>query len=436
MKKVLAIILAVVMIVSLAACGSKSGSTAGGKADSAGSISTDPIHIGVVWNQASANSPISIDIIEGYLADMDNKVSGREIVIHTEDTEGNPSVAVEKLIKCVDQYGCKFIIGPNGGAEGTAIKEYAENYLEDVTIIVTSAGASQITYDTPANLFRVCASGAQAGFGLGQYAYEVLGYRKALTVASDYDFTFSQVAGFIYGFVAAGGEIIDRVWFTNNTTDYSSTLASIAQVGSNYDVIFCGAGAGDSLYFVQQYHDFGMTVPLLGGSNFTDPSCLTSDIGDYYLGCITSSYYADGYDSEEYRSFIENYYRWTGLDETRTASSFNCDAYVAVEVVCKAIEAVNGNVEDQAAVQAAVAALSFETPHGPLSFDENHALVCDIFITEVAKDEKGVNYNKVIDTVSNVSQSGPFDYEWYKAQPEPDRKNPAIEDIANAVYSK
>ncbi len=434
MKKVLAIIIAAALLVSLAGCGGNAGKTGG--SGKAASVSTDPIHIGVVWNQASANSPISIDIIKGYLADLDNKISGREIVIHTEDTEGNPSVAVEKLIKCVDQYGCKFIIGPNGGAEGTAIKEYANNYLEDVTIVVTSAGASQITFDTPANLFRICASGAQAGFGLGKYAYEVLGYRKALTVASDYDFTFSQVAGFIYGFVAAGGEIVDRVWFTNNTTDYSSTLASIAQAGDTYDCIFCGAGAGDSLYFVQQYHDFGMTVPLLGGSNFTDPSCITSDIGDYYLGYITSSYYADGYDSDEYRSFIENYYRWTGMDETRTASSFNCDAYVAIEVVRKAIEAVNGNVEDQAAVQAAVETLSFETPHGPLSFDENHALVCDIFITEVVKDDKGVNYNKVIDTVSSVSQSGPFDYEWYKSQPEPDRNNPSIEDIQNAVYAK
>ena len=124
------------------------------------------------------------------------------------------------------------------------------------------------------------------------------------------------------------------------------------------------------------------------------------------------------------------------MDETRTASSFNCDAYVAIEVVCKAIEAVNGNIEDQAAVRAAVEVLNFETPHGPLSFDENHALVCDIFITEVAKNDSGVNHNKVIDTVPNVSQSGPFDYEWYKAQPEPDRNNPSIEDIANAVYSE
>ena len=238
MKRYLALIVAVLMLLACTVSASAAGK--------------DAIHVGVIWNQASANSPISIDIIKGYLADLDNKICDREIVIHTEDTDGNPSTAVEKLIKCVDQYGCKFIIGPNGGAEGTAIAEYAEIYLEDVTIIVTSAGASQITFDTPANLFRVCASGAQAGFGLGKYAYEVLGYRTALTVASDYDFTFSQVAGFIYGFVGAGGKIIDRVWFTNNTTDYSSTLASIAQVNDNYDCIFCGAGAGDSLYFVKK----------------------------------------------------------------------------------------------------------------------------------------------------------------------------------------
>ena len=109
-------------------------------------------------------------------------------------------------------------------------------------------------------------------------------------MASDYDFTFGQVQGFMYGFVGAGGNIVDKIWFTKGTTDYSSVVTSISKY-DNVDAVFCGVGAIDSIYFVGQYAEYGLTLPLLGGSNFTDTTCLTSDIADKYEGIITKLLY-------------------------------------------------------------------------------------------------------------------------------------------------
>ncbi|MBC8535327.1 ABC transporter substrate-binding protein [Feifania hominis] len=433
MKRLFAFVLALVMAVSFAACSDQSPGAQNpeGPTSSGDGASTEPINIGVLCTLDGATGLGAKAAVELYFEQNAQKLAGRPVKVYFENTTSDPNIAIEKLVKCVDEYGCQLIIGPLSGSEGTAVKEYAEFYLDDTTIIVGSSGSTQITFDTPENLFRVCATGAQSGFSLGHYAYEELGYRKILTVASDYDFTFSQVAGFLYGFVAAGGEVVDRIWFTKGTTDYSSTLAAISQY-KDVDAIFCGIGASDSMYFVRQYVEYGMKIPLMGGSNFTDVSCITSDIADYYDGILTSSYYADDLGTEEYESFVKAYADYYGQDP----SSFACDFYMACEIAAKALEEVDGNIEDREAFRAALANVNYQSPRGEFKLDEDHQAICTIFITEVTKNEAGVYRNKVIREYKDVSQYGDFDPDWYAAQPDPDRTNPTVESIKNAEYTK
>lgn len=427
MKKLLSILIVFALSMTMLV-GCTSTSTDGKKGQTS---ADDAIKIGVLCTQDSASGLGAVAAVELYFQQHGLEMSGRKVEVFYENTSSDAAVCIEKLVKCVDEYGCQFIIGPLSGSEGTAVKEYAENYLEDVTIIVGSSGSTQITLNTPANLFRVCATGAQAGMILGKYAYEELGYRNILTLASDYDFTFGQVAGFLYGFVAAGGNVVDRIWFTKGATDYSSALASISKY-KDVDAIFCGVGASDSMYFVQQYVEYGLKYPLLGGSNFTDVSCLVSDISSYYDGIITSSYYADDLNTPEYTSFVDSFTKYYGS----APSSFACDFYMACEVISSAIDAVEGKIEDVTALRAAIAKTNYQSPRGILKFDEDHQSFCDIFVCKVTKNEAGAYRNSVIKTYNNVSQYGDFDKAWYATQPDPDRDNPTIEDIKNAVYKK
>lgn len=390
-----------------------------------------PIRIGVLATQDGASGLGAHAAVDLFFEEHGMEICGRPVEIYHENTSSDPAIAIEKLTKCVDDYGCQIIIGPLSGSEGTAVKEYAEFYPDDVTILIGSSGSTQITLDTPENLFRVCATGAQVGIALGQYCYEELGYRNVLSVASDYDFTFGQVQGFMYGFVGAGGNIVDKIWFTKGTTDFSSVIASITKY-PDVDAIFCGIGASDSMYFVQQYHDYGLTLPLLGGSNFTDVSCLISDIGSYYDGILCSSYWADDLGTEEYNSFVDSYTQYYGS----APSSFASDFYIAAQIATNVLESMDGNIEDQEQFRALLADYTYTSPRGEFRFDDDHQYICDVFITEVQKGEDGVYKNIAVKVIENVTQYGPFDPEWFAAQPDPDRDNPSVEAIQNAVYAE
>ncbi len=266
---------------------------------------------------------------------------------------------------------------------------------------------------------------------LGEYAYNELGYRNVLAVASDYDFTFGQVQGFMYGFVGAGGNIVDKIWFTKGTTDYSSVVTSISKY-DNVDAVFCGVGAIDSIYFVGQYAEYGLTLPLLGGSNFTDTTCLTSDIADKYEGIITSSYYADEIGTEVYNNFINTFKDYHGS----YPNSFASDFYIGAEIATMALEKIDGNIEDVEAFRAALQATDYESHRGRFRFDDAHQYICDVFITKVTQTEDGTYKNIPLVTIENVSQFGKFDPEWFASQPYPDRNNPTIESIRNAKYAE
>ena len=67
--------------------------------------------------------------------------------------------------------------------------------------------------------------------GLGDYAYNKLGWRKVVTIADDYGFPYSQVAGFLAEFCALGGTIEKKVWPPLGTTDYSSYASQIPTSG-------------------------------------------------------------------------------------------------------------------------------------------------------------------------------------------------------------
>lgn len=391
---------------------------------------TSPIRIGVLATQDAASGIGAHAAVDLYFQQHGLEIAGRPVKIYHENSAADPAIAIEKLVKCVDEYGCQLIIGPLSGSEGTAVKEYADFYLDDATILVGSSGSTQITLNTPANLFRICATAAQVGVALGQYAYNELGYRHVLCCASDYDFTFGQVQGFMYGFVSAGGDIVDRIWFTKGTTDFSSIMASISKYG-DVDAIFCGVGATDSMYFVGQYHDYGLTYPLLGGSNFTDVSCLISDIAPYYEGIVCSSYWADDLAYPEYKTFVEAYTDFYGS----APSSFASDFYICSELITNVLTELEGNIEDQEAFRAKLAEYTYDSPRGLFRFDVDHQYICDVFITEVQNTENGYK-NIAVQTIDNVTQYGPFDPAWFAAQPDPDRNNPTVESIKNAVYAQ
>ena len=86
--------------------------------------------------------------------------------------------------------------------------------------------------------------------GLGDLAYNKLGWKTAAVVADDYSFGWTSAAGFIAEFCAVGGKVTKRVFPPLNTTDYSSYAQ---QMPTNVDGTFVAVGGAGLIPFLKAY---------------------------------------------------------------------------------------------------------------------------------------------------------------------------------------
>jgi len=128
--------------------------------------------------------------------------------------------AIEETRRLVEQEGADVLVGPLSGDEGIAVANYAKEH-PDKTFINGIAGAQDSTLKVQApNFFRFHPDGAQWSAGLGDYAYNQLGWKKAAIIGDDYSFPYTSLAGFVAEYCSIGGDITKRVWAPLGEKDY------------------------------------------------------------------------------------------------------------------------------------------------------------------------------------------------------------------------
>lgn len=393
----------------------------------------DPIKIGVmlpltgVYASGGEDGMVSVRLA---VEAVGGQIAGRPIELIFEDSAADPEKALEALERLVVREGAQLVLGPLSSGAGLAVKENASKY-PNTTIIIAGAAADDITLrDIQPNVFRTTYTGSQVMFPFGRFAYEELGYRRIVTLAADYSFPHSQIAGFASGFIAAGGEITNRIWVPLGTSNYASIMPQL--IASNADAIFIGLGGTDAINFLNQADTVGLLdrIEIIGGTIMVDPTVLQT-AGELVEGVYTGSHFSQALTHDEFVQFDQAFRAATN---NRVPSLFAADYYIAAEVALAALEAVNGNIEDQAAYREALKGIEMMTARGPLKFDDYHQVVLTTYITQV-QEVDGEYRNVVIYEYPDSSQFGPFDPEWYIAQPSPSRIHPTAEAILNAVYA-
>ncbi|MEG0834283.1 MAG: ABC transporter substrate-binding protein [Christensenellaceae bacterium] len=389
--------------------------------------SADTIKIGVLVPLTGAFAALGVDGMEGVkmaFEEADYTINGKKVELFFEDTAADPDLCIQKVSRLVEREGVDIILGPLSGGEATALKDYAPN-IPDTTIIVAGAASEDVTMrGVPDNIFRTAYTGAQTMFAFGDFAYKELGYKKIVTLAEDYDFPFSQVGGFLLNYIRSGGEVLNRLWVNVGTTDYSSI---IAQIPSDADAIYVALGGSDAINFINQFHDYGIDLPILGGSITIDTTILNSEAGHLLEGVYAGSHYAQVLPYPEFETFDKSF----SERFDRASSLFAADYYIGSQVAIKAMNAVKGDLSDVNAFRSEILKVKYDSPRGPFSFDEFHNVIENVYITQVQKVD-GQLRNVVYKTYDNQTQFGPYDPDWYQSQPSYDRVNPTEETIKGA----
>jgi branched-chain amino acid transport system substrate-binding protein len=391
-------------------CAPPSAPGPGGSAQKA----TGPIKVGFVAPLTGTAAASGADMVNGwslYWKLNGSAVQGREIQTTTEDTAGDPNTALTKGRQVVEQQQVDMIVGSLFANEGLALADYLQTTGTPGFYPIVAADDLTQRHRVD-NVIRVAGwTSSQIHHPLGEWAYDQ-GYRKVLTICTDYAFGHEVCGGFLRTFTAKGGQVVRQLWNPVSTPDFSSYLSQIQ--GSGADVVFASQVGAETIRFVKGWSDFGYKdkIPLIGNEVLFDQSFLRS-MGPEAEGLVSAGHWADGRPAKETQDFVDTYMK----EYNQFPSYYAAAVYSAALWIAKAIEKANGNTADHKAFLDAVRGTEVDAPLGHLKLDAYGNPLQNVYIRRVERRPDGKLWNVPIKTYENVSQFWTFGPDKFLKQP-------------------
>ncbi len=372
-----------------------------------------PIKIGFISPLSggmAANGKDMLTGIELYLEEIGYQAAGRKIELLIEDSEAVPATALTKTRKLVEKDGVHIMTGGLMASTAYALAPYIDSKEIPMTYPIMSA--DDITQrKIPKWIIRTGWASCQPHQPFGDYAYNVLKFRKISVIAYDFAFGWECVGGFHKVFEDSGGKILQKIWLPLTAQDMSPYLS---QISKDADAVFAVFSGRLALQFVKQYQEFGLKgkIPLIGGGTLTDEHVLPS-MGDEAIGIITPLHYSEVLDNPANKKFVKAF-----REKAKKAASYYSEGtYTGARWIVEAIKAINGDVENRGKLMGALKKVDLkDVPRGPMKLDSYGNPIQNIYIRKVEK-VGGEIQNTVIQTYPNVSQ-------FWKSKPEEFLKQP------------
>jgi branched-chain amino acid transport system substrate-binding protein len=398
------------LLLILAACSAPD--EAGGE----GAGDEGPIKVGVIVPTTGVVAAAGTDMLNGwnlYWELNGDEVAGRTIETIHEDNAGDPTTTLTKARKLVEQDGTAVIVGTLLANTALALAEYLDP-LDDVIGLNPAGSADDLSQRGIVDNY-VRAGGWQSSSPThvaGNWAYEQ-GHRKVITLCQDYAFGHENCGGFTNTFTDRGGEIVQQLWAPLGTPDYSSYLSDIDPASA--DAAFVLTVGADSGRFVKQWEDFGLKdkLPLIGGETTLEQSLLRA-MGDEAVGLQSFGHYAEGREDEVTQEFVDEYVK--AYDQL--PGYYSASTYTAAQWFAETLEAEDGDMSDVPAFLETLKGIQLDnSPFGPMQLDEYGGTIATMYLREVAKDEEGRLYNKVVEEYPDISQFWNYDPQAFLDQP-------------------
>jgi branched-chain amino acid transport system substrate-binding protein len=356
------------------------------------------------------------------------KVAGKDVeIVGYGCADDTADKAIEETRRLMEQEDADIMIGPLSGDEGIAVANYAKEH-PDKTFVNGTSGAQDATLKVRApNFFRFHTDGAQWSAGLGDYAYNDLGWRTAAIIGDDYSFPYTSLAGFVAEFCAIGGDVTDRIWPPLGEKDYSSF---ISQIPDDVDGIYVGIGGSGLISFLKQYEQQkGKIDPkkVMGNVFFDDPLVL-KEVGPRLVGAVTSGPTAGDSTTPEAQAYVKEIEAVYPEIAPLASSVFVYNYYNAAEALLTALENVDGNISGgQKELQNALKDVVVDGAYGQIELDDNRNGIADNYVKRIVND---TNNDKVPDVqtfrqIPAVDQT--FGGFFSPETPGLDRENPVCE---------
>ena len=373
MKKFLAMMLALVMALSLVACGGK---TDDGSSDASGD---KVVKIGVFEPTSGQNGGGGKKEILGveYAHSLKPTVTinGEEYSVQLvyADNASDQAKAPTAAQTLISQ-GVSVVIGTYGSACAIAAGPLFES--AKIPAIGTSCTNPQVTAGND-YYFRVGYIDPFQGAVMANFAFNEKGSSNcALIIESGDDYSAGFGNYFRQEMERLGGKAT-TLEFQKGEADFSTIMASIKSEG--YDGIFAPVSIETAAMIISQARDAGITCPIMAGDTWDDIS-IAQRTGSKATDIYFSAFFdAADTTNEAGKAFVDGFTKWVAEDATRVENNGGVSDVISSVTPCGydsymaavgAIEAAQST--DGATIRDALATLEISgLITGDLKFDEN-----------------------------------------------------------------
>ena len=359
MKKFLCMMMAVLMVLAMAACGGEPANNGGNDTPDATTVK-----IGGIGPLTGAYANYGLSEKNG--AELAVKeineaggIAGKQIELSYQDSQGESESAVNAYGKLMD-WGMEVSLGCVLSGENASVVAAAR---DDDVLLITPSGSADKCIDGNDKAFRVCFYDSYQGAAAAQYIKD---NNMVDTVGILYQSDNDYSVGLYNAFVAKCGElgitIAETQTFTSSTnTDFSTQVSAL--VSSGVKLVFIPLYAEEASTFLTQAHGkFADDVYFFGADGLDGILGKVEQDTSLANNVLMLTPFAADNPAENVQSFVKKYQEAYGA----TPDQFAADAYDAIYAIKAAVEKAGST--SGAALASALTSLTVEGITGTMTW--------------------------------------------------------------------
>lgn len=359
MKKFLCMMMAVLMVLAMAACGGEPANNGGNDTPDATTVK-----IGGIGPLTGAYANYGLSEKNG--AELAVKeineaggIAGKQVELSYQDSQGDSESAVNAYGKLMD-WGMEVSLGCVLSGENASVVAAAR---DDDVLLLTPSGSADKCIEGNSRAFRICFYDSYQGAAAAQYIKENnIVDTVGVLYQSDVDYSVGLYNAFVDQCGKLGITIAETQTFTASTsTDFSTQVNAL--VASGVKLVFIPIYAEEASTFLTQARGkFASDVYFFGADGLDGILGKVEQDPTIANNVLMLTPFAADNPSENVQSFVKKYQEAYGA----TPDQFAADAYDAVYAIKAAIEKAGSTSGD--ALASALTSLTVEGVTGTMTW--------------------------------------------------------------------
>ncbi|MHC6203086.1 ABC transporter substrate-binding protein [Breznakiellaceae bacterium SP9] len=303
-------------------------------------------------------------------------IGGRQVVLISEDDEGDATKSVNAFMKLTRRDGAKLVIGSLTSGPTIAVSERAQ---AQGVVLMAPAASNPVVTDAGNFIFRACFIDPFQGTVGGQFAAQSLGAKRAAIlyeVSNDYSVGLQE--NFVKAFTANGGTVAANEVYNTGDVDFNAQLTRIK--AANPDVVYLPEYYSDVALIAKQLRAQGINTPIVGADGWDG---LTGNAGDEVLNGFYTSNFTNDSTEQRVVKFVKDFQAKFNVKP----GAFAALGYDSMSLLKDAITAAGS--DDAKAVRDALTRINGSYITGNIKFDAKRNPVKSAVVLEIVKGTGG-----------------------------------------------